>query len=198
MTWDTFVERTQAIQANKQTDLCLMLSPKLDQLPLPITRFDEPFFPYGKAIIAATQKLVCGYIFDFAAYLALGAAGVVALERTLGYVDKQSLKILHGPFVGPGYTAMADDIALALDALTLARVEDLITYMEQPPQAAWVVDPTENIRDGGVFLDEEKTVTFYQDSVAVLQLRVISDTLISQDRSDTFADSLRVALDELR
>ena len=59
--------------------LALMLRPRLNQLPLAVQRYDDPFLPFGKAIIAQTADIVSAYLFDLAAYLALGAAGLISM-----------------------------------------------------------------------------------------------------------------------
>src|SRR4051812_25649910 len=94
------------------------MSPRLTKMPLPMQRYDDPFLPFGKAIIAATQDLVCAYVFDLAAYLAIGAAGAVALERTIAFVGENNLTVLHAWFADSGYISAAE--AFGVDAVTLA------------------------------------------------------------------------------
>ena len=111
----SFSVRLRAAQAARDSDLALMLSPRLAQMPLPMQRYDDPFLPFGKAIIDATRDLVCAYVFDLAAYLALGAAGAVALERTIAYAgtDDATVTILHAPFVGAAYVDAADRLRMS-------------------------------------------------------------------------------------
>lgn len=99
-----------------------MLSPVLAQMPLPVQSYDEPFLPFGKTIVDATRDLVAGYVFDLAAYLALGAAGAIALERTIAYARVGgSLTILQGAFASAGYARAA--VAFSVDAVTLASAD---------------------------------------------------------------------------
>src|SRR5215470_3431767 len=98
-----FKDIVQAARERSNSRLAIGLAPTLEKLPLSIHRYDDPFLPYGKSIIDATHDLVCGYVFHLAAYLALGAAGAVALERTIAYVPAPLVKILHGPFASPDY-----------------------------------------------------------------------------------------------
>lgn len=122
--------RVQAVNG-ADAPLCLLLMrPPLAKMPLPMQRYDDPFLPWGKAIIDATRALLVGYVFDFAAYMAIGAAGAVALERTIAYIrpDDSLLSILHGPFWGGGYARMVSDNALAVDGVTLAHSEDSPAY----------------------------------------------------------------------
>jgi hypothetical protein len=119
----------------------LLMNPVLTRMPLPMQRFDDPFLPFGRAIVEATRAHVGGYVFDFAAYLAIGAAGVVALERTIALLkgDSALAAILHGPLWGPHYARAVSLDALALDAVTLCQAEDAAAYTRAgvyafPPQ----------------------------------------------------------------
>lgn len=100
----------------------LRLKPQLTRMPLPIQRFDDPFLPFGKAVINATRDHVAGYLFSFPAYLAIGAAGIVALERTIAYVqgEGRQIVILDLPAATPDYAAACSDQALNADGLTVA------------------------------------------------------------------------------
>src|SRR5689334_7364687 len=83
----------EAAQQATQSTLAISLAPTLNKLPLELQRFDDPFLPFGKAVIDATADLVCAYVFHLGPYLALGAAGAVALERTIAYVPQTAIKI---------------------------------------------------------------------------------------------------------
>ena len=72
-------------------------------MPYPMQRYDDPFLPYGRAVIDATSDIACAYVFDLAAYLSIGASGAIALERTIAYVPSPSLTILHGMFTRAEY-----------------------------------------------------------------------------------------------
>src|SRR5262249_31784814 len=76
----------EAAQERNQSTLAIGLAPALNKLPYEIQRYDDPFLPYTKAVIDTTADLVCGYVLHLGAYLALGAAGAVALERSLAYI----------------------------------------------------------------------------------------------------------------
>lgn len=96
----------------------LTINPTVERMPLPIRRYDDPFLPFGKAVINATRDLVCGYLFNFADYMALGAAGAVALERTIAYAGFDRLSIIHGPFANKEYVRLLDVAAFNADAIT--------------------------------------------------------------------------------
>ena len=94
-------------------------------------RYDEPFLPFGKALIDTTKDLVAGYVFDLEAYLVPGAAGMIALERTIGYVPSDLVTILHGGFLtaamtsGMSMTMNSDSITVAQPALIDAQPLEL-------------------------------------------------------------------------
>jgi hypothetical protein len=105
--------------------LAIGLAPRLDKLPLPIQRYDDPFLPYGRAIIEATSDLVSAYVFHLGAYLALGAAGAIALERTIAAVPMHLVKILHAPFATADFVRASFEDAFGADAVTLAPTTDV-------------------------------------------------------------------------
>jgi hypothetical protein len=194
----SFAEKLTAIC--HRSDIILLMSPLLSKLPLPIQRYDDPFLPFGKAIINATQDMVCGYMFDLAAYLALGAAGIIALERTLPYIDSALIRILHGPFVGPDYAAAAFQGNFDLDAVTLVHEEDYPAYTEQPWQGAFVVK-TDDITEQhsyGVYWRDAGLFTFPNGVEKLQQMRLAGESVLYAGRGDDFAEQVRAALEKMR
>jgi orotidine-5'-phosphate decarboxylase len=63
--------------------------------------------PFARAIIEATQDLVCAYKPNLGFYLAEGAAGIVALERIVRLIPPHIPIILDGKFGDIGNTAEA-------------------------------------------------------------------------------------------
>jgi len=200
--WADFVHKLENARSTRESNIFLMLNPRFDALPLPITRMDDPFLPFGKAIIQATQDLVCGYVFDLASYLALGAAGAIALERTIRYVGQDTITILHGPFTGIGYTAMADATGFGIDALTLTNQDDMGTYLDKPPYAAFVV------QKGAVTLDTlpEQGGYFWPDchrfalkhNGNFIELRLTDNSILYAGKLDDFAQKTRDAVSAIR
>lgn len=196
MSWTRFVQRLEHHHREKQSDLALMLAPRLEKLPLPIQRYDDPFFPFTKAIVKATSERVVAYLFDMAAYLSLGAAGARALERSLAFTRHEALTILHGPFVGPGYVAMASATAFAPDAVTLASTADLDVYLQNEPHAAFVVgEQVETPEQGGLYQDERLRLRGTESEIV---LRVLGDAVVYAGRSDDFAERCRQAVEAAR
>jgi hypothetical protein len=120
-----FRDRLLSAQDRSHSRLAIGLAPSLKRLPLAMQRYDDPLLPFGKAVIDATHDVVCAYVFHLAAYLALGASGAVALERTMAYVPSPVGKILHGPFASAEYVQAAD--AFGADGVTLAHSVDAAT-----------------------------------------------------------------------
>jgi orotidine-5'-phosphate decarboxylase len=82
----TYVEKLRAAQQRNRSLLCIGLDIEVAKTPLPLLTDDEPMLPFARAIIEATQDLVCAYKVDLAYFLAEGAAGIVALERIVRVV----------------------------------------------------------------------------------------------------------------
>ena len=81
-----YLEKIHAAQQKNNSWLCVALEPDPARLPLPAMQWDEPVLPFNKAIVDATAELVCAYKPTLGFYLQWGAAGVVALERTIAYI----------------------------------------------------------------------------------------------------------------
>lgn len=199
--WGTFTRRLVQSQELHRSSLVLLISPRVANLPLPIQRFDDPFFPYSKALINASKDLVCAYMFDFAAFLAYGAPGAVALERAIGYVPEDYIRILHGDFGGRAYHVITDKIAFTVDALTIAHQRDLKHYLSVSPYAAFVVHHAENPLDpplqrGGLYRPDKQVLKVIEQGNTLLSLKVVGQEIVG--RGEDFADLVRQRLVDLR
>ena len=177
-----------------QSNIILKLNPKFEQLPLPITWFDDPFLPFGKQVIDATQDLVAGYLFDFASYLAMGGAGVIALERTIAYVPKSKVRILHGAFTGKGFSPMADTTGFDLSAITVTTLDDVNYYTNHVPYMAFIAT-TQNLSvpdTGGIYRTDLNTLQYDHT-----QLIVTTDAILYSSKQDDFADKIREGIQAL-
>jgi hypothetical protein len=118
------------LAATQKSRLVIGIAPRLAMIPVEIARFDDPFLPFSRAIIEQTADLVCAYVLDLGAYLSCGAAGAVALERTIASIPRHLPIILHGPFVSANFVEAAFRSNFAVDAVTLAdsRAELLQAY----------------------------------------------------------------------
>ena len=170
----SFFGKLHKLDTLHASGLGMLISPRLAEMPLPLQKHDDPFLPFGKAIIDATHDLVSAYVFDFAAYLALGAAGAIALERTAAYVGGSALRVLHGPFVGGAYGEAAR--AFNADALTVASGQDADTY-----QAT----------DLGVFMIRGHRLKLLG---ADFDLCLLGDAVLYAGQREDFAERVRAAV----
>jgi hypothetical protein len=199
MGWYEFVDRLVQLQQTRQTDIALFLNPRPFLLPHPIQRYDDPYLPFGKAVINATHDLVCAYVFDLASYLGMGAAGAVALERTVAYAAQQAITILHAPFVGQGYSATADTTGFGVDAITLAHGQDLPHYLSYAPYAAFVLSQNETLpNEGGIFVEQQRRFMLRGRDNSSIQLRLTDDAVLFADGTEDFADKIRAAVEQMR
>lgn len=176
------------------TPYMLRLHPELTTMPLPMQRYDDPFLPWGKAIIDATRALVAGYVFDLAAYMAIGAAGAVALERTIAYIrpDHSVLSILHAPFWGTAYARAVSDDALAVDGVTLCRAQDAAAYRALGVQPFLLMGGS-----GEAWMaDEARFYLTTHDGKPVL-LPLLPSYIIIGGRREDFAEKIAAAIRKL-
>ncbi|MCL5998803.1 MAG: orotidine 5'-phosphate decarboxylase, partial [Chloroflexi bacterium] len=108
----TFLEKLARAQQKNRSFLCVGLDIVVANTPLPLQYYDEPMLPFARAIIEATQDLVCAYKPNLGFYLAEGAAGLVALERIVRLVPPDIPIILDGKFGDIGNTAQERTIFL--------------------------------------------------------------------------------------
>ena len=147
----TFLEKLLAAQSHNRSWLCLGLDPVLAKMPLPLHKEDDPLLPFNKAMIDATADLVCAYKPNLAFYLAEGAAGLIALERTIAYIPDHIPIILDGKFGDIGSTA--EMIARGafevwgVDAVTVnpyVGEDGVAPFLQRPDKAAFILARTSN------------------------------------------------------
>jgi len=191
-----FAERLAALQQARQTDLALYLKPQLNRMPLPIQRYDDPFLPFAKAIIEATRDLVCAYVLDFAGYLTLGAAGAVALERTVALVAGDTMTILHGPFAGPDYAEAA--AAFGVDAVTLADASPLSAYAKLGAFVVRSGTPTAAV-GFNAYWEKAGVFTFADGSGGTIEMRIrlASADVLYVSHEDDFAQKTRMVVETM-
>ncbi len=102
-----FLDKLTHAQQKNRSFLCVGLDIVVANTPLPLQGHDEPMLPFARAIIEATQDLVCAYKPNLGFYLAEGAAGIVALERIVRAIPDDIPIILDGKFGDIGNTAQA-------------------------------------------------------------------------------------------
>lgn len=102
-----YLEKLKNIQEQNNSWLCIGLDPDPIRLRVDVLKWDEPILPFNKAVIDATADLVCAYKPNLGFYLQWGAAGVIALERTIAYVPRHIPIILDCKTGDIGHTQAA-------------------------------------------------------------------------------------------
>ncbi len=164
------------------------LAPHLLALPAPIQKHDDPFLPFSRAVITATAYVAAGYVFDVAAFLALGAAGAVALERAVAIATVSGcLAVLHGPFARPDYATFASDRALGVDAATVT---------DERVAAAFVADGVAGLLPGssGDYCFDRAVELI---TIGGVRFRLATSDFVNRFQREDFAEALRVAAAEL-
>lgn len=147
-----YLEKLKNAQEKNNSWLCVGLDPTPDKLPLPALRWDEPVLPFNKAIIDATADLVCAYKPNLGFYMQWGAAGVIALERTIAYIPDDIPIVLDCKTGDIGSTQAAWGRGLFdqwnVDAVTVNPFvgEDAVLPMigQRPDKAVYLLARTSN------------------------------------------------------
>ncbi len=82
----TFLKKLDQAVTQNNSLLCIGLDPVIDKLPPHIKNLHKPFFKFNKALIDATQDIVCAYKPNSAFYEARGAEGIAELKETCDYI----------------------------------------------------------------------------------------------------------------
>ncbi len=102
-----YLDKLAAAQQANNSWLCLGLDPQPDRMPVEALKWDEPILPFNRRIIDATADLVCAYKPNLGFYLQWGAAGVIALERTIAAIPAHIPIILDAKIGDIGHTQAA-------------------------------------------------------------------------------------------
>ena len=173
---NSLVEKLRLAQENNKSHLALLINPIIHKMPGIIQKYDEPFLPFGKAVINTTHDLVCAYIFDLATYLSIGAAGAIALERTVAYVPNNIMTILHGPFSTTDYNVLIDDISFGVDAITI------------------------NQHDNSFHSQNDHNIVFHHGNFIVpngMKLSVIGESVLYAAKGADFSEHIRNKLEQI-
>lgn len=148
----SYLEKLKTIQDKNHSWLCIGLDPDPDKLRVDYLKWDEPILPFNKAIIDATADIVCAYKPNLGFYLQWGAAGVIALERTIAYIPKHIPIILDCKTGDIGHTQAAWAAGLfddwGVDAITVnpfVGSEAIVPMIgERPDKAVYMLARTSN------------------------------------------------------
>jgi len=102
-----YLDKLLAAQEANQSWLCVGLDPQPEFMPVEAAKWDEPVLPFNRRIIEATADLVCAYKPNLGFYLQWGAAGVIALERTIAAIPDHIPVILDAKIGDIGNTQEA-------------------------------------------------------------------------------------------
>lgn len=147
-----YQEKLLAAQQKNHSWLCIGLDPVPESLPVEALKWDEPVLPFNRRIIEATADLVCAYKPNLGFYLQWGAAGIIALERTIAAIPEPIPIILDCKIGDIGSTQAAWGRGLFdewdVDAVTvnpyvgIDAVRPLLG--ERPNKAVYVLARTSN------------------------------------------------------
>lgn len=148
----SYLEKLKAAQERNNSWLCVGLDPDVDRLRVDVLKWDEPVLPFNKAIIDATADLVCAYKPNLGFYLQWGAAGVIALERTIAYIPRHIPIILDCKTGDIGHTQAAWARGLfdewGVDAITVnpyVGAEAVVPVIgNRPDKAVYILARTSN------------------------------------------------------
>jgi len=147
-----YLHKLKAVQERNNSWLCIGLDPDPSRLPLPTMQWDEPVLPFNKAIIDATADLVCAYKPNLGFYLQWGAAGVIALERTIAYIPDHIPVVVDCKTGDIDHTQAAWGVGLfdvwGVDAVTVnpfVGAEAIVPMVgKRPDRAVYVLARTSN------------------------------------------------------
>ncbi|MCZ2115255.1 MAG: orotidine-5'-phosphate decarboxylase [Anaerolineae bacterium] len=103
----TYLDKLRAAQEANNSWLCIGLDPQPELLPIEAQRWDEPVLPFNRRIIDATADLVCAYKPNLGFYVQWGAAGIIALERTIAAIPSHIPVILDAKIGDISHTQAA-------------------------------------------------------------------------------------------
>jgi orotidine-5'-phosphate decarboxylase len=147
-----YLEKLFAAQEQNDSWLCVGLDPDPARLRVDALKWDEPVLPFNRAIIDATIDLVCAYKPNLGFYLMWGAAGIIALERTIAYIPNHIPVILDCKTGDIGHTQGAWATGLfdewQVDAVTVNPFvgQEAVVPMigERPDNAIYILARTSN------------------------------------------------------
>ena len=108
---NTFVQKLESACESHRSLLCVGLDPDPQQMP------EKDVFQFNRAIVDATEDLVCAYKPNLAFYEALGLEGLEALQRTVEHIRSRDPQVL---IIGD---AKRGDIGSSMEAYTRAMFD---------------------------------------------------------------------------
>ncbi|MCB0016334.1 MAG: orotidine-5'-phosphate decarboxylase [Anaerolineales bacterium] len=145
-----YLEKLKAAQDKNNSWLCIGLDPLPEKLSVVLWNHDDPVLYFNKQIIDATVDLVAAYKPNLGFYLQWGAAGIIALERTIAYIPRHIPVIIDCKTGDIGHTQAAWGRGLydewGVDAVTVNPYvgEDAVQPMvgDRPDKAVYLLART--------------------------------------------------------
>jgi maltooligosyltrehalose synthase len=164
-------------------------------MPLEIARYDDPFLPYSKAVIDAVRDRICVVIFDLAAYLAVGAAGAVALERAIAFArsDGTTCVVVHAPFASDAFAQSMSEAAFAADAVTV-NDESVRSGFAAAHVGAYLTGQTQT---GSSAVYHEAEALLRHAQMPHLDVRLVSQAFVRSARREDFTLVIRTEVERL-
>ena len=100
-----FLNKLEQIGRGNDSLVCVGLDVDMSRIPEFLLEEEEPILVFNKAIIDATQDLVCAYKLNIAFYEALGVLGLQQFKKTLEYIPSDIVKIVDAKRGDIGNTA---------------------------------------------------------------------------------------------
>ncbi len=154
----TFGERLAARMRGRDTLVCVGLDPDPARFPAAIQAIDDPeeaIVAFAGGIVEATADLACAFKPNLGFFLAHGAAGIRALERTRALIPAEVPVVLDAKIGDIGSTAAAYARGVFdewdFDAVTLNPYlgEDaLAPFIDRPGRGAFILCKTSNPGSG--------------------------------------------------
>ena len=146
-----FIEKLIAAQSRNNSWVCVGLDTDPDKLPSSLRGRTDGVVTFNRAIIQATQDLVCAYKPNLAFYLMRGSKGIEELQATVATIPRDIPIVLDAKFgdidsTARGYARFAFD-TLGADAVTVnpyLGADALTPFLEHQDRAIFLLAHTSN------------------------------------------------------
>lgn len=146
-----FTDKLRAAQTRNNSWVCIGLDTDADKLPSNLREQKDGVVAFNRAIIDATQDLVCAYKPNLAFYLMRGSQGIDELQATVATIPHGIPIVLDAKFgdidsTARGYARFAFDVIRA-DAVTVnpyLGADALKPFLEYTDRAIFLLAHTSN------------------------------------------------------
>lgn len=191
----TYLDRLEKAMRGRSTHAGIVLAPRVSEMPLEIARYDDPFLPYSKAVIEAVRDRICVVVFDMAAFLAVGAAGAVALERAIAFArsDGETCAVLHMPCATEMFASAMSDAAFAVDAITVTDVRLSAAYAAV--NVATYVFGSADRKDAATY--DAGSARLFHAELPHLDVRLVVEEVMRSARREDYLEIIRTEVERI-